>query len=186
MNENACEQYEDKLVDYADGELPPNESAVVTEHLAVCPHCRELLAALRRSIDLADVIWQAVEADLADVSVPLRSPSRWLSLRRPELAAACILLLVGVSLIWRAVPRTERPLTPVQHAPTVAEIERIVARAGMAMEMLTAAEYLAELPGGLEIAYERFRYILTTYPETEAAAKCRSRLETIPERNIQL
>jgi anti-sigma factor RsiW len=180
MNGNLCDQYKARLVDYADGELPPEESAAVGEHLAACPHCRDLLAALRRSIQLAGAIWQAGEADLAGVSVPVRSRPLWPRLRRPLLAAACIFLLVGVSLIWRASQRASP--APGQNAPAIAEFERTVARAGAAMELLSAADYLAEQPGGQEIAQERFRYILTQYPETEAAAKCRSRIESIRER----
>ena len=182
MNGNVCDQYEDKLVDYADGELPAHESAAVAEHLAACPHCREMVAALRRSIELAEVIWQAGEADLADVSVPTRQRPLWPRLRRPALAAASILVLVGVSLIWRAAQPTAP--APGQDAATIAEFERAIARAGAAMELFSAADYLAEQPGGQEIAQERFRYILTNYPETEAAAKCRSRLEPSPERKI--
>ena len=185
MNESTCHKYEDELVDYADGELPPNDSAALAEHLAACPHCRETLAALRRSIDLAGVIWQAGEADLAEVAVPVRSRSRRFRLHRPALVAASILLLVGVSLVWRAVPQSGRSLAPGQNEPTIAELERMVARAGVAMEMLGAAEYLAEQPGGQEIAKERLRYIVSAYPETEAAAACRSRLQSILERKTQ-
>ena len=176
MSEKGCEQFGARLVEYADGELPTGESAAVAEHVARCPHCRETVAALRRSIEVAGVIWQAGEADLRDVRVPVRSRWRRFQLQRPALVAAGILLLVGVSLVWRVVPRVDRPAASDGQRPTIVAMQRTVARAGVAMELLGAAEYLAEQPGGEAIAHERYRYIVDAYPETEAAAACRSRL----------
>ena len=53
----------DRLVDYADGELSPGESAEVAEHLAACERCRAAVRALRRSLHLARAIWRDAEAD---------------------------------------------------------------------------------------------------------------------------
>jgi anti-sigma factor RsiW len=38
------------LSEYIDGELAPEEVARVEEHVGICPHCRRVLATLRRTL----------------------------------------------------------------------------------------------------------------------------------------
>ena len=53
-----CEQITEMLVDYADGQLSAGESRQVVEHLAKCEHCRSILRALKRSLDLAGELFE--------------------------------------------------------------------------------------------------------------------------------
>jgi len=53
--EKTCEEIREILVDYADGQLLPSDSNKVAEHLAECAHCRKMLDALQRSLELAGV-----------------------------------------------------------------------------------------------------------------------------------
>jgi anti-sigma factor RsiW len=39
------------LSDYLDRELEPREVARVEEHVGICPHCRRVLATLRRTLE---------------------------------------------------------------------------------------------------------------------------------------
>lgn len=204
MNEKTCDQFAEKLVDYADGELPADESAAVIQHVATCPRCRETLAALRKSLALAQTIWQADEATLRDsspVANVFQSPTRKRGVtiaRRVAAIAAGVFLLLGGTLVWHTMHRPSQPIAsgpsqsapaqkaypsePATNQPTLAEARRTIRRAGVAMQMLGAAEFLAEQPGGEEIAQKRFHYILTTYPETTAAAEARSRLQSLSTR----
>jgi anti-sigma factor RsiW len=169
---SVCEEIADKLVDYADGELSATESSVVAEHLATCAECRKTIDALKKSIALADIIWQDAESELTHVDITER---RRFKLLRPTLIAASILLLLAGSLVWHLLP-SGHPSSPAD-AITFAELERTVTRAGVATQLLVAADYLGEQPGGAEVALERYRYIINAYPETKAATEARSRLE---------
>ena len=178
MNMKACEKFADKLVDYADGELSMAESPAVAEHVAVCPRCRETVAALRESMHLARVIWQEGESDLAGIQMPVLR-SRVVRLRRPAIAAAVILLVSAGALVWRQAARPNRPDVPdASAAMTTADIQVAVGRAGAAAGLVKAAEYLAEQPGGEEMARERLHYVVQTYPETQGAAQARARLRS--------
>ena len=55
--EKFCEDIEQMLVDYADGQLSPSDSSKVAKHLAKCEHCRKKLYGLQKSLELAGVIW---------------------------------------------------------------------------------------------------------------------------------
>jgi anti-sigma factor RsiW len=172
-----CEQIDDQLVGYADGELPEIESAAVAEHLAICAECRKTVAALKKSIAAAGIIWQDAQSDLAHVHITQRRRYRLL---RPALVAASILLLLTGSLVWHLLPSGHN--SSLSQTMTLAELERTVTRAGVATHLLAAADYLGEQPGGAELAVERYRYILTVYPETKAATEARLRLEHYSQR----
>ena len=45
-----CRQFVEDVTAYLEGTLPADQSAVVDGHLADCPHCREYLAQMRRTI----------------------------------------------------------------------------------------------------------------------------------------
>jgi anti-sigma factor RsiW len=54
------------LSEYVDGELPDDEIVRVEEHTSICPHCRRVLATLRRTIEGLGSLRAAPEPDLAD------------------------------------------------------------------------------------------------------------------------
>ena len=185
MTEQLCELIADKLVGYADNELPPDEAAVGAEHLTGCEQCRATLEALRRSLDAATAIWQEGEADLADLRVPSVPRSRWLPQIRSGLVAASIVLLVTGLLAWRFAGTTTQPTISQSGAQTLADIQRGVERAGMSAQLLAAADTLIEQPGGERIAREQYRYITTRYPETDAAQAANKRLRSLATRRTQ-
>jgi anti-sigma factor RsiW len=93
------DSWTDKLSDYLDDELPPDEHAEVTAHLAQCPECWRTLAELKRVVaaasGLAPVppradLWKGVAARIA--VTPRHRPPRSFSFTLPQLAAASLLL----------------------------------------------------------------------------------------------
>ncbi|HET9729885.1 MAG TPA: zf-HC2 domain-containing protein [Acidimicrobiia bacterium] len=45
-----CKQFVEDVTAYLDGALPADVVALIDAHLADCPHCREYLAEMRRTI----------------------------------------------------------------------------------------------------------------------------------------
>jgi anti-sigma factor RsiW len=63
-----CKQFVEDVTAYLDGALPETVMALVEEHLADCPHCREYLAQMRETIALARALTDHdVDAMPADV-----------------------------------------------------------------------------------------------------------------------
>ncbi len=60
--EIVCQQWVELVTDYLEGALPPKLQQAADRHLADCPHCREYLEQMRRTI--------AVSARLRDDDVP--------------------------------------------------------------------------------------------------------------------
>ncbi len=186
MTTYPCDEVADRLIDYADGELPNTESAEVAAHLGHCEHCRRQLTALQRSLELARVIWDDNEAELTDSHLQstfriTRPRAAWRPRRRTAAIAAAVALLVTIGLHHRTVQQ-DVPVT-VQHSEslTVRELELQITRVGVAMQLLVAADILAEQPGGEEFACERYRYVAAAYPDTEAALQSKSRLASLCE-----
>jgi anti-sigma factor RsiW len=183
LKPDPCEAFADRLVEYADGELPEAEARSVGDHLKTCPRCQELVDAMNKSLGLTRAIWQDAESRPADAFRPVeRLKARRRSLRWVGLAAAGLLLAIGIQLTWKQMhrPRPETPVVKLELTPEQAET--LAARAGVSAQMLGAAEYLAE-NGVAELARERLMYLVDAYPETDAAAVARSRLKS--ERNVR-
>jgi anti-sigma factor RsiW len=51
-----CRQFVEDVTAYLEGTLPDDVTRLVEEHLADCPHCREYLAQMRRTIALTHEI----------------------------------------------------------------------------------------------------------------------------------
>ena len=186
MTRPTCDDIADKLVDYADGELADAEFAEVAGHVARCDICRGQLAALGQSLALVQAIWIDNEADLAAVSPQpaLRSTRpqvAWRSWRRVAAIAAAVALLATVGLYHRTVRQDVPAAVQRSESPTVRELELQIARAGIAMQLLTTADILAEQPGGDKFACERYRYVVAAYPDTEAALESEARLTALCE-----
>ena len=45
-----CKQFVEDVTGYLEGTLPAEVVALIDEHLADCPHCREYLREMRRSV----------------------------------------------------------------------------------------------------------------------------------------
>jgi anti-sigma factor RsiW len=48
-----CQQWVEMVTDYLEGTLPRRLQEAADRHLAGCPHCREYLAQMRRTIGLS-------------------------------------------------------------------------------------------------------------------------------------
>jgi anti-sigma factor RsiW len=170
MNEKNCENPADILVDYANGELAEDEKTQIDEHLSQCQHCRSTVESLRRSLQLAEVIWDDGFEEI-QVKSPVAHPKGvWRYLRWA--AAAVLLIAAGGGLIWKSI---SRPAPKPMDEPTLAAIQRQVARAGQAAELLAAADLLAHTPGGGDVASKSYRFIAENYSDFPEAKEAKNR-----------
>ncbi len=177
--EKSCEEIREMLVDYAEGQsrqgwpspLSTGESNEVAEHLAKCEHCQKMLEALRRSLELAEVVWEDGLAETKEIRVPILGKPRKIRWPRYAAVAAGILLVLTTSVVWRVLVR------PAKKEISFAEIERRITESGNAARLLAAAELLAEYQDAQSIVKEQYRYIVETYPETAAANKAKLKIQ---------
>lgn len=167
----SCREIDEMLVDYADGQLSPDDSSQVAEHLAQCEACRKVLDALQKSLELAGVIWNDSLIETENIRIPTSQKSKKLPLLRYAAIAASILLVVTTSIVWRALVK------PEQTEITFAEIERRITESASAARLLAATELLAEVPDAQPIVDQQYRYIVETYPETTAAKNAKSKIK---------
>jgi len=168
--EKSCEEIREMLVDYADGQLSPSESYEVVEHVRKCKHCRETLKALRKSLELAEVIWEDGLAETKEIRVPIHGKARKIRWPRYAAIAAGILFLLTTSIVWRTLMR------PAKKELSFAEIEQKITDSGSAARLLAAAELLAEYTDDEAFVKQQYRHIIEVYPNTAAADKARSRI----------
>ncbi|MHC4061019.1 MAG: anti-sigma factor family protein [Planctomycetota bacterium] len=168
--EKSCEQIEKMLVDYADGELSPSELSDVGKHLSQCERCRVTLKALRRSLELAGIVWADGLEEMQGVGVPQTRATVRFKWRRYATIAASILIATGISITWRVMTK------PSRDPPTIAEIEREIEDSGRAARLLAATELLAGCPGTQKFVKNQYCYIVEMYPQTPAAAEARLRI----------
>ena len=163
--EKSCEMIEEMLIDYTDGQLSQDDSKKVDEHLEKCRHCRRILGALNKSLDLAGAIWEDGLKETEEIRAPIPSKTRKNPWPKYVAAAAGIMLMLTTSILWRALIR------PQEKALNFADIERSITEAGNAARLLAATELLTEYPDAQSIVKDQYRYIVETYPETSAAEK---------------
>jgi predicted anti-sigma-YlaC factor YlaD len=168
--EKFCEDIEQMLVDYADGQLSPSDSSKVADHLATCEHCRMLLSGLQKSLELAGVIWADSLAETEHILIPAAKTKK---IRRPRYAAiaASILLVATASVVWHTFT------SPRESKLTFTEIERKITESGGAAQLLAAAELLSDNPEAENIVKQQYQYIVETYPQTSSAIKAKSKMQ---------
>jgi predicted anti-sigma-YlaC factor YlaD len=169
--QKTCEEIREILVDYTDGQLSQSESNKAAEHLGKCKNCRRMLDALQRSLELAEIIWADGLAETKEIHAPILGKPRKIRWLRYAAVAASILFVVTTSFLWRALVR------PAKKELTFAEIERKITESASAARLLAAAELLAEYPDAKSIVKEQYRYIVETYPETDAAAEAKLKIQ---------
>ena len=162
----SCEEFADQLVDYVDGELPDGEAQRVAGHLAVCESCRHTAAALERSLGLAKVIWSDNLGQSEPAARP--APARKFRGMRSLAVAASILLAAAVLTVTVSNRRLAQP------AISFEEVERQIARAGAAAELLAATQILGRCEGTEDIVRRQHQLILTEYAGTPAAESIRT------------
>ncbi|MHC4545175.1 MAG: anti-sigma factor family protein [Planctomycetota bacterium] len=169
--QKSCENISEMLVDYADGQLSPGESSEVAVHLAKCEDCRRTHEALKRSLELAGIIWEDGLAETEAIRIPIPKKVRKFRWSKYAAVAASILLVVTISVVWRALVR------PTEEEPTFAEIERRISDSASATRLLAAADLLAKYPDAEAIAKRQYHYVVKKYPETPAAAEAKLRIQ---------
>jgi anti-sigma factor RsiW len=174
-----CEEFLERLDDFVDGILAPEEEERISHHAAACAACGTELAAVRRlgtrvaelprSIEPARDLWPGVAARIESEKVVRGVFTR--STRRFLLAAAVVVAALGVLAIAHTVGRQQVPSKMVRIAPPsdlvtaangapsfgVAEAEFREAR----VELMAALELRREnlAPETLEVVEENLRVI---------------------------
>ena len=106
----------DRLSDYIDDELTPDERQDVDAHLAECEACAATLAVLRANVERARALtpvlpsrdlWEGIEARIVTATTPAATPRRF-TFTVPQLLAASVLLALLSG--WGAL-RFVRPAT---------------------------------------------------------------------------
>ena len=166
-----CKEINKMLVDYADGELSASDSSKVEEHLAKCEQCREMLAALRKSLELTEVIWADSLVETKETHYSFSTKTRKISWLRYAAVAAGILLVATISLVWLTLEK------PKDKEINFAEIEHRINDSASAARLLAAAELLARYSEDKDLIKEQYRYIVETYPQTSEAAQARLKIK---------
>ncbi len=165
MRGDMSEHWIDRLSDYLDGELSPEDRRALEAHAAACPDCAGALEDLRRIVHGATALedapperdlWPGIaerlglataEPEVVPLAPRRTTASRRLSFSIPQLAAAAIAFLligaVGVGLLSDGdVPTTANGPAPTDTAPAVLVADS-PAEAGY-------ADAVAELTAALE------------------------------------
>ena len=166
-----CEDIQDILVDYADGGLSPEQSNEVEAHMETCENCRKLLEALRKSLELANVVWQDNLKDTEALKIPIRPKTVKIHWFRYAAVAASILLVVTTLRVRHGNNKSRETELSFE------EIERSIVESASAARLLAATDLVAEYPNAKEIVEQQYRYIAETYPQTPAAAKIKLKIQ---------
>jgi anti-sigma factor RsiW len=162
-----CEESADRIVEYVDGELPPDEAQAVARHLAECEDCRRMAGALSRSLGLATVLWSE---NLGDRESATQSTAAHEVRPMRFYAVAASLVITGSVLLLSI--HNHHPQPP---SIRFEDVERQVARAGMAAQLLAATRIVAQCEGMESVVEQQYRYILREYADTPAAESIRAR-----------
>ena len=176
-----CDGFADLLIEFADEELSEGEARRVADHLAECPACQQELQLLRRSLDLAQSIWeQAAEDAPARYVCNTESPGR--RVRMAACVAASVAVVAAAFALWHpwrggphgVVEQTaqngHKTTTPPPEAfDEEMDIEALIAREGRSARLAASAELLATQPGLERYHRQARRYLAETYRGTVAA-----------------
>ena len=182
MPVDGCISFRDSLVDFVDGELDGGELRRVSSHVDACADCAGRVAALRRSLVIAERVWDADQS--------MQSPSTGIARRRGSgrriwlgrgLVAAALAAAV-IPAVWFSSPREleVRPsLTSAQLS--VADIEQQIWEAGLAARIVATGDALARIPGGAKQAAMSYRQVLADHSDTSAALDALRKLQQMGE-----
>ncbi|MGA9771459.1 MAG: zf-HC2 domain-containing protein [Blastocatellia bacterium] len=130
-----CEECQQLLEEYIDGELDIKQAAQVSAHAGDCPDCSKLYQEIRqeqdlyahyqREIEITPALWAGVEARIRQEK-PARAPGMTLAGLRerlaamfatprfsPALAAALVLLAVGLTVVVMSVMNSRNNNQPI-------------------------------------------------------------------------
>lgn len=162
MVADSCEEVQNVLVDYVDGELTERDVEAVARHLAGCPVCRKVQESLERSLRLAKTIWldNLNGAEILPEAAPVRrSMVQWSCYAA---VAGVILIVVGVLVPWSSHGSAQPDAACIV-------VERQVVDVATAARLLMVTQILARCEGTESIVEEQCRYIRSNYAGTPAA-----------------
>ncbi len=150
------DEWTDKLSEYLDGELTPEDRYAVESHLQGCPACAAVLDDLQRIVaraktveprppqaDLWDGIAGRIEADRASARItPFRAhASRRIAFTLPQLAAAAVLIAaVSGGVVWSLAGRTGEIRSDMRGATAAPTEEAAEATEPAQLETVSLAE----------------------------------------------
>jgi anti-sigma factor RsiW len=190
MTKTSCESVYDLLVEYADGELPDREVALVETHLRDCIACRSELSRLRRSLEHVRAIWQE-SAGLEPVLEKSRTPRARRKLAVAALAGAAAVLVLAIAANWfrhsvrPSAPAemarsqssgTDQRLSPAEPGVELQRIELSIAREARAARLGASSELLADQPALASYFIDADAYLAMAYEESSAGKEAKRRL----------
>jgi predicted anti-sigma-YlaC factor YlaD len=173
MIKKSCEDIQKILVDYADGQLCPEEETIVSQHLKKCQSCRKLFRALDKSLELSTIIWEDNLTEIDNVAIPASPKIRKIHWLKYASVAASILIIVTTAILWNSSNKQQEPEIQLSFE----EIERNINDSANAARLLAATELLADYPDYKEMIENQYRYIARVYPGTPAAEKIKLKIQ---------
>lgn len=171
-----CAEPRELLLDYADGELPPAEAARLQRHLAACEACRREVAALDRSLAMAQLIWTASADEKPPATALPREMRPWRIAAAAAGIAAVLMLMAGVYFATRPTENrqviaaaTERAdlrgtvPTPDEAAIDDLDIEAYIQRQEQSARLAASVQLLTAMPVDREDARRAERYLREVY-----------------------
>ena len=127
-----CSTIQQKIADYIEGTLPPDEKKEVEEHLTACEQCRLYAADVRKTIEtlnsleevppppwLAQKVMQEIRAEARPKKGLFQKLFFPLHIKLPLEAAATLLIAGAAVLIMKSMGPDLRPVTTIPEKPLV-------------------------------------------------------------------
>jgi hypothetical protein len=176
MKTDPCQFNRERLVDYADGMLSPEQAKEVTDHVQACPACEQWVGALKQSLAISQGLWHTGYEQVQSVSMPVHT-RKYPKIVRKVIAVAACMGLAGA--VWLMVHRPQ-----AQSNPTIAQITQDIQDAQHVASQLMVAQILASCDGTEDILRRHYQYIEDTYPDTYHVLKHKSEDTSIKERDL--
>lgn len=155
-----CPDYRDKLIDYADNELSPDDARDVEQHLSTCSTCQQWVEALNVSLTISRHAWQA---NYEPVPMP-EIPQRHFRLVHKLIAVAASVVVMAAGW-WMIQTRTS------QDVLTVAQVQQDIQDVEHVASQLVVAQILASCDGTEDMVKRHQKYMQDMYPEAYRVLK---------------
>jgi predicted anti-sigma-YlaC factor YlaD len=145
----------EKLISYADGELPYEEAEQIAQHISNCEKCRTMLKALQDSLKMVQDIWEGDKEKWGDLHSFKKPKSRRWAFKSIAAVAAGLILICSVSLIC-LLSQSDEPKKGRVTTLTVSQVELQAEQAAVAAQLLAVGDMYAAQAGGEKYAEERY------------------------------
>jgi hypothetical protein len=145
-----CDEVRGLLGEFHDRESTPAARGAVEAHLAFCPACAAVLAAMSELGDLARALTEPEPPDNLWERIALRieaGPNRWI-LRRRKIAVLAALVLIVLAVGWR-VSRPDRKSEPSTPAAVAVNLSPYLSR----QEVAEPGESMSPTEAGRLVAF---------------------------------